>query len=451
VTEPDGFEDVRGSNLRRQAPAASERRIRNSLIGRVLAERWTITHELGAGGTATVYAADHRNGCQVAVKVLHPELAFHPVVRRRFLLEGYAANRAGHPNAVRVLDDGEDADGTVFIVMDLLRGQSFASRLRERGALPVAEVVSAMISVLDVLATAHDNGIVHRDIKPANIFLTDTSQVKLLDFGIAKITEKVGSSAITEPGLTVGTPEFMAPEQAAGRYHEVDALTDLWAVGATMVQLLTYRFVHDVSSSNGLLFLAATRPVPGVLSLAPDLSPAIARVIDRALAFNRSDRWPNARAMRRALLLAHRGESDSIATDAPSLDTSPEGVRPELGAHATTGDSVKRRALGLVALLLLMLGPLRWWFTSSPPASAPAAAASAQARPATAMTAQRVPMTDDDGPTAPAASSAAVALPVPLPLPRPIARRSKRAEPPPPALREPTPGNAEELLLDRRK
>ncbi|HWZ91657.1 MAG TPA: serine/threonine-protein kinase, partial [Polyangiaceae bacterium] len=155
----------------------------------MLAKRWTLLETLGVGGTGTVYQAVHRNGRHVAVKVLHPELAYHSTIRKRFLSEGYAANRVRHPGAVAVLDDGEEADGTAFLVMELLEGRSLAKLLSERGALPVAEVVAAALSTLEVLAAAHDNGVVHRDVKPGNIFATLDGKIKLLDFGIAQVAD----------------------------------------------------------------------------------------------------------------------------------------------------------------------------------------------------------------------------------------------------------------------
>jgi eukaryotic-like serine/threonine-protein kinase len=288
--------------MKRRAPPGNgdDSSARDSCSGRVFAKRWTITKTLGVGGTSTVYEAVHRNGRRVAVKVLHSELASHPTIRKRFSSEGYAANRVQHPNAVAVLDDGEEPDGTAFLVMELLEGQSLARALSERGALSVGEVVAAALSTLEVLAAAHDNGVVHRDVKPGNIFATADGRFKLLDFGVAQVAD-LASSVVTQTGGTVGTPAFMAPEQAAGRVSEVDALTDIWAMGATMFQLLTNRLVHQAASHNGMIVAAATIPAPPIRSLAPSVPAEIAQVIDRALAFERCERWPNARAMHLAL------------------------------------------------------------------------------------------------------------------------------------------------------
>jgi serine/threonine-protein kinase len=252
---------------------------------------------------SVVYQAVHRNGKQVAIKVLHPELAVRSSTRRRFLREGYIANRVGHPGAVSVLDDGVDDDGTVFLVMELLEGETLGAQLKRWPTLHTHEHVLAVADcVLEVLSAAHEAGIVHRDVKPDNIFVTTTGALKLIDFGIASARELAALGAdLTGTGLAMGTPAFMAPEQARGRRDEVDHRTDLWAVGATMFTLFTRRHVHEGQSGNEAMILAATSPPRSLKALAPDLDGRIIEAVDRALAFSKADRWPDAPAMRRAL------------------------------------------------------------------------------------------------------------------------------------------------------
>lgn len=286
-----------------------------SRVGTTVGGRLVLERVLGIGGTAIVYAARHRNGRAFAVKVLHPEYAHHPLVRQRFLAEGYAANRVDHPDAVAVLDEGEDEGGNVFMVMELLRGKSL-QELLERGPLPKARVISVALRVLGVLAQAHERGVVHRDIKPANLFETDDGAIKVLDFGIARVEGNRGAPA-TRPGTTLGTPAFMAPELAAGKLDQLDALTDLWAVGATMFQLLSGETVHTAQSDNEALVLAATRPARSLAKLRPDLEPSLIAVVDRALSFDRRARWPNARAMSAALV----GAAQHAGLRAPELAT----------------------------------------------------------------------------------------------------------------------------------
>jgi serine/threonine-protein kinase len=334
------------------------------MIGRVLAGRWTVVKELGVGGTAAVYEAVHRNGRRVAIKVLHPELLNERVPRKRFAVEGFAANRVGHPNAVAIFDDGVEPDGTVFLVMELLEGYSAAKSLREGRNLPVLAVASIALAVLDVLAAAHDQGIVHRDVKPGNIFLTRNGEIKLLDFGVAHVGDRLGISVITQAGSAVGTPAFMAPEQAAGRLEDVDMRTDVWALGATMFQLLTQRLVHDVTSSRGAaaIAVAATRPAPLLRSVVPNISPAFALVVDRALSFHRAERWPNARAMRQALLEACPKLLPSKGGTPLAPETAPEAMRSQrssqLAAVKGTANHTRRAwNLGLLLLFAVLLLP----------------------------------------------------------------------------------------------
>ena len=325
-----------------------------SRVGTTIGGRLVLERVLGIGGTASVYAARHRNGRALAVKLLHPEYAHHPGIRQRFLAEGYAANKVDHPDAVAVLDEGEDGTGNVFIVMELLRGRSLLDILLEQGRLPKAQVIFVALRVLDVLAVAHERGVVHRDIKPGNLFLTDDGAVKVLDFGIARVEGHAGAFA-TRPGTTLGTPAFMAPELAAGRLDQLDALTDLWAVGATMFQLLTGETVHPSQTDNELLVLAATRPARSLGKLRPDLEPWLISAVDRALSFERRARWPNARAMISAL--AEPAQRAGLAASAlPTLVLSSE-TAPEMELPPSRPASVGRvRALlgwlGLLALLL---------------------------------------------------------------------------------------------------
>jgi serine/threonine-protein kinase len=295
-------------------------------VGTVLRGKYMVDAVLGFGGMAVVYAVTHRNRKRFAVKMLHPELSKQPSVRERFLREGYVANTVGHPGAVAVLDDDVDEEGTALLVMELLEGRSLDVVWRDAGQkLPAPMVVGIAERLLDVLAAAHDKGIVHRDIKPANIFLTHDGSVKVLDFGIARLREGPDAGQTTHTALA-GTPAFMAPEQAAGRSKEIDAQTDVWAVGATMFTLLTGRIVHDADNPRALLIAAATVDPPSILSVAPNVHPRLGALIDRALARAKSSRWPSARAMLSALreLGTHLDE-----VDAPAPDTTREGIRSE--------------------------------------------------------------------------------------------------------------------------
>lgn len=295
-------------------------------VGTVLAGKYGIERLLGTGGMASVYAAVHRNGHRVAIKVLHQELGIVGDIRARFVREGYVANAVGHPGAVHVHDDDVGEDGAVFLVMELLEGETLADRCQRRGgALPCREVLALAHQLLDVLAAAHARGVVHRDIKPENLFLTTEGVLKVLDFGVARMRDDA-SAHVTVTGARIGTPAFMPPEQALGRTAEIDARTDVWAAGATMFTLLAGRTVHTAPSAAELIVITATTPARSLAEHAPDVPPEIVAVVDRALAFSRDDRWPDARSMQRALgeaCLAAFGEALDPAAVGPSPPVRP--------------------------------------------------------------------------------------------------------------------------------
>ena len=420
-------------------------------VGQVLRNKWRIDRLLGVGGMAAVYAGEHRNGKRGAIKMLHLELAIDEDARRRFLQEGYAANRVDHPGAVSVLDDDVAEDGAVFVVMELLEGRTLdaLADAQPDARLDVATVLGITDQVLDVLAAAHDKGIVHRDLKPENLFLTREGQVKVLDFGLARIQEHQPGHA-TRTGNAMGTPAFMAPEQALGNWSEVDARTDLWAVGASMFTLLTGRLVHQATTVQQLMLAAMTKPAAPLRSVDASLPVAVAEVIDRALRFDRAERWPDARSMQRAvrellpraaapLPLAPLGAATAaIAAQQPSLLGATLPLRPRRGPSAIVGVG----ALSLIAaagVTVALLGP--WNKAPSPPASAaPLPVASAVA------TADSVSVTPSNPASAPSASagsapsaSASVAVSASAaPPPRPPGKPAGSAKKPdPPRVRDP--------------
>jgi Protein kinase domain len=313
-------------------------------VGRVLRRRWTLERVIGIGGTAAVYAATHRNGSRVAIKVLHPSLQAEALILQRFLREGYLANKIGVPDVVKVLDDDVEGD-CAYLVMELLEGATMEV-LRERagGRLAPLDVLAIGCRLLGVLEAAHARGVLHRDIKPANLFRTlDPVSFKVLDFGIAKILDPrrpVGDTAVGRDGI-VGTPAFMAPEQARGQLGQLDARTDLWAAGATLFTLLTGQYVHPGRTTTHVLEAAREREAPAVLEQGCSVPQELAAVIDRALAFEPDERFQAAADMRAACevcasSLAVRGErSRFFASAAPTSRSSARGMseRPAR-AHA---------------------------------------------------------------------------------------------------------------------
>lgn len=275
-------------------------------VGSVLDDKWTLEALIGMGGMAAVYAARHRNGARSAVKVLHSDLARNPDVRQRFLREGYAANKVEHPGVVKVLDDdvvatGPD-EGAAYLVMELLEGISLEERIKRGPPMGERELLLVLREIASVLEVAHAAGVVHRDLKPENLFLLRTEagaepKVKVLDFGLARLRE--GRRTIA--GLAIGTPSYMPPEQAAGRVVEMDHRADIFALGATAFRVLAGRTVHPASSPMEIVLRMAKEPAPKIRSVAPTISEATASVIDRALAFAKEDRFPDAAAMRVAI------------------------------------------------------------------------------------------------------------------------------------------------------
>lgn len=304
---------------------------------KTLRGKWHLDRLLGVGGMAAVYAATHRNGTRAAVKILHPELSVHGHAKSRFLKEGYVANKVHHPGVVRVLDDDVAEDGSIYLVMELLDGESLeARRVRKGGTLGVDEVLSIADQILDVLAVAHEKGVVHRDIKPENIFLTRDGVVKVLDFGIARLRELSTASTATQTGTTMGTPAFMAPEHARGLWDEVDAQSDLWSVGATMFALATGRMVHEARTANELLVAAVTQKAPKVKAVDPELPTPLAEVVDTALAYEKADRWPNARAMQEGVRTAYDRIRHAPIHSYPPLavpETVPNRTLPSADLH----------------------------------------------------------------------------------------------------------------------
>jgi serine/threonine-protein kinase len=272
-------------------------------IGRVLRDKWRIDARIARGGVGTVFAATHRNnGMTAAIKVLHPEYSRDADTRSRFLQEGYAANQVNHPGVVRILDDDVTEEGLAFLVMELLEGELLEKRrIRKGGRLPLEEVYEIADQLLDVLAAAHDKGIVHRDIKPDNLFLTNQGRLKVLDFGFAQMRSTGFRKEQTATGYLLGTPGFMSPEQAVGARGQVDAKTDIWAVGATLFTLISGEPVHEGESAAEMLVAAANYEARPLAELAPGISPKLAQIVDKALAFDKANRWPNARAMQAAL------------------------------------------------------------------------------------------------------------------------------------------------------
>jgi serine/threonine protein kinase len=311
-------------------------------LGQVLNGKWRIDALLGSGGMAFVYAATHRNGKRVAIKLLKPQLARDPKTYARFVREGYVANLVGHPGAVSVLDDDRAGDD-VYLVMELLDGESLDNHLIRRAApFTVNEVLNIGDQLLDVLVAAHAKSIIHRDLKPENIFLLHDGRIKILDYGIARLLERTARPDDTQSGTVMGTPAFMSPEQARGRWDLVDAQSDLWAVGATMYTLLTGRNLREAETPNQSLSQAMNVPVPPMRDLLPDLPDVVADLVDRALAFDKSVRWLDAGAMQQGVREARFALGDTCVAPLESVVGTQHTITPQIW----TQRPATRRMLG---------------------------------------------------------------------------------------------------------
>ena len=289
-------------------------------VGECLADKWTLDEVLGLGGMAVVYGATHRNGHRTAIKMLLPETARDESLVRRFLREGYLGNKVPHDGAVRVIDDGRASDGSPFLVMERLFGESLEVYTQSpASALDMRSCLEVMIDVLDILEAAHDAGVVHRDIKPANIFRTAQGELKLLDFGIAVLVESGQRSGGTRSGVVIGTPAFMSPEQARGRHELVGPRSDLWAVAASGLSMLVGGRLRRATTTSEELAMAALQPLPPASSFGEALRGRLGDVLDRALSFEPRDRFESAKEMR-AALEACRGEVLPVRLDAPVSD-----------------------------------------------------------------------------------------------------------------------------------
>jgi Tol biopolymer transport system component len=314
----------------------------NEIISRLstaLADRYAIDREIGSGGMATVYLAeDLKHHRQVAIKVLRPDLAA-TLGPERFLREIEVAARLQHPHILPLHDSGE-ADGFLFYVMPYVEGQSLRDKLEKEGELPIGEAVRILRDVVDALTEAHANGVVHRDIKPENIMLRGRHAL-VTDFGVAKaVSEATGRAQLTTAGVALGTPAYMAPEQASAD-PQLDHRVDIYAVGAVAYELLTGRPVFMGTSPQTILVAHMTEQPQPVTEHRDTVPPVLEQLVLRCLEKKPADRFQSAEELLSQL--------EALAT--PSGGMTPTDTRPLPGA------SGHRRWLapGVVAALVIVV------------------------------------------------------------------------------------------------
>src|SRR5205085_4309758 len=257
------------------------------VVGEIVAGRYELRELVGSGGMSSVFKAhDTLLERNVALKVLHDHYGGDGAYVERFRREARAVAQLSHPNVVTVIDRGEDG-GRQFIVFELVEGRTLKELLDEEGRLPVRRALQIAIQVARGLAFAHEHGLVHRDVKPQNVILNGDGRAKVTDFGIARSIDVAG---VTQSGTVLGTSNYIAPEQAKG--GEVEPATDVYSLGAVLVELLTGEVPFQGESFVAVAMRHVNEPPPSILDLRPDVPARVAHAVERALEKRPADRFP---------------------------------------------------------------------------------------------------------------------------------------------------------------
>jgi serine/threonine-protein kinase len=429
-------------------------------LGDVLAGKYRIDRLLGAGGMGVVVAATHLTLHQkVAIKFLLPSSAVLPETTERFLREARAAVRLKSEHVAKVTDVGTLEDGSPYMVMEHLEGATLGQLVREHGPLPIADAVGFVMQACEAVAEAHAAGIIHRDLKPDNLFLTRRVDgqplVKVLDFGIAKLTGTDATLALTRSASVVGSPLYMPPEQLRSARH-VDARSDIWALGAVLFELLTGRTPFVAQTFPELCMKVAQDPAPAPSVFRAEIPPELDAAVLRCLQKDAAQRHQNVGDLANVLQpfapeeareFARRVSSVLAAGTWPPRDavsapviTAATKVATGNAWGNTRGAGASRRRLtwlGAGAAACAIVAITTVWLHHGPPNPAPAAAAIPPPvqGPAPVVSLEPIlpPLSSTD-PAAPAASSAMAAVAVPLARPRPVTPGSPaRTSPPSPA------------------
>ncbi|NDB50214.1 MAG: serine/threonine-protein kinase, partial [Actinobacteria bacterium] len=302
---------------------------------RVLGDRYKLGQMIGTGGMADVYIADdQRLHREVAVKILRSDLARDPAFINRFNKEALAAAGLNHPGIVSVYDSGQEEtpSGVMpYIVMEYVEGHTLREILHSGDRLPFERAIEIVEGVLNALAYSHKNGLVHRDIKPGNIMITDTGEVKVMDFGIARALSDAGAT-LTSTWNIVGTAQYLSPEQATG--GQADERSDLYSVGCLFYELVSGKPPFSGETPVAIAYQHVSAPLTPVTSIEPSLDPALNAFFEVALAKNSNDRYGSAAAMLKDLKKLSRGER--ITTQIPKQRGAKSAGRNRFAAIALT-------------------------------------------------------------------------------------------------------------------
>jgi eukaryotic-like serine/threonine-protein kinase len=350
-------------------PAAAD-----SLIGYVLADKYRVLRQIGKGGMGVVYEAEHVElGKRVAIKLMLEKYADDAEAIRRFQREAYAASRIGNPHIIDVSDIGRAPDGRAFVVMELLHGLPLSQLLQQTGPMQWPRAVEIMRQVLRAVGAAHAKGIIHRDLKPDNIFLIQTDDrrdfIKLLDFGISKVTdpeEQIAFTKLTSTGVVMGTPLYMSPEQAMG--NPTDRMTDIYACGVILYEMLAGRPPFEGATYAVLVSKLLTSPPPALETVRGGLPRALVKAVHRAL-----EKEPPARFSTAELFAA------SLPGDRSPSQIELAGTLDSGFAHATAAPTTRRSgrnvAIAAVAFTLAAAGTAAVLVMTKDQQPSPAAAA----------------------------------------------------------------------------
>ena len=307
------------------------------LIGQMVADRYQILSLIGEGGMGRVYLAEHvRMGRKSAVKVINPALATTADAISRFNREAANACKINHPNVAQVYDFGEMADGTLYLAMEYIDGETLDAIIAREGPLPIARAAQITKQVADALNAAHHLGIVHRDLKPENVMvarhLDGTDWVKVVDFGIAKTIQRDGggSQTVTTAGVSLGTPEYMSPEQLAG--EKLDHRTDVYSLGLVLFNMLTGQLPYPKLTSKETLVRRLTSPPRTLGEVMPDVAwpTALQQTLNKALATEAADRFDNVGEFGRAVVQAAEqgGDAPRAAVASSAVPAAPPSTAP---------------------------------------------------------------------------------------------------------------------------
>src|SRR5262252_4651143 len=338
------------------------------LVGSILGGAYRITRLIGQGGMGAVYeGVQLRLERRVAVKLMARELSANPEAIARFRREAEVTSQIGHPHIVQVFDFGSAPTGEPYLVMEYLEGEDLEKRIQRAGRLPPMAAANIIKQVASALSATHAKGIVHRDLKPANVFLLsvegETDFVKVVDFGISKV--RSATTKLTAALAVMGTPNYMAPEQAQGRVNDIDARTDQWALACIAYELLAGRPPFIGENVASLLYQVIHETPSPLAEVSPGLPSTVEPVLRRALSKTQGDRFPTLTEFSRAFEGAAAGKPapasvaaafapGAVAAPAASPPSSP-GVAPVTTFSGATGEA------GLTAAEIAAMRPKRRW------------------------------------------------------------------------------------------